>query len=330
VPILLEELINQLPIETEEIVSNSRDKLRQRIREVLGEEARLYLQRKSQGRRSRATPISVQINIKAGLPDPLQPKDKQEIEDRHRLALILAPFRQTLLALCESGEHSTMHLLPLLEREPLAKPLLNGEESHLKPAWEYAKFLMERLKQFELTKFILRVEEDVLGIYRDKRIGLFDEPEPQIDLYWGVIGLVARDLGVSVADLTFVVLAHELGHAFTHAAIDADGQTWTSESFWKSETALKEGLAQYYTQIVCQRIEDIAPGAPRAYSELLKYQPKAYHTHTAWKDFSPEHIRSAMLEIRRSGSPAGVESFELCLKKEKHRLSHAEVRLSRE
>jgi hypothetical protein len=326
-PILLEELINALPVETDEIVRNARDKLRQRIREILSEEARLHLHRKSLSRRGKNTPINVQISVKAGLPDALQAKDRQEIADRHRLALILAPFRQTLTAFCESGEHSTLRLLPLLEREPLAKPMLNGEERHLKPAWEYAKFLMERLKQFELTKFILRVEEDVLGIYRDKSIGLFDEPEPQIDLYWGVIGLVARDLGVSVADLTYVVLAHELGHAFTHAAIDADGKTWNSESFWKSESALKEGLAQHYTAIVCERIGDVAPGASRAYSELLKQQPTAYQTHTRWKDFSPEHIRSAMLEIRRSGTPTGVETFELCLKKEKHRLSHAEVRL---
>jgi hypothetical protein len=104
------------------------------------------------------------------LPDALQSRDKQEIEHRHRLAVILAPFRQTLTGLLETGKQSWEHLLPFLRREPLAQSLLNGSEQHLEPAWRYAAFLLEKLRQFELTKFILRVDKDVLGMYRDRNI----------------------------------------------------------------------------------------------------------------------------------------------------------------
>lgn len=324
--ILLEELIDQLPRDTEEKVNDAKNRIRQRIREILSEEARLYLQRKSRGRRGRTSPVNVQISVKPGLPDALAPRDKQEIEERHRLALILAPFRQTLTAFSETGKHSTEHLLPLLRREPLAKQLLNGAEQNIEPAWKYASSLLDQLKQFELTRFIFRVDADVLGTYRDRNTRLFDEPDPSIELYWGVIGLVARDLSVEVEDLTYVVLAHELGHAFTHAAVDADGECWASEQFWKSAHELKEGLAQYYTELVCQRIEDAAPGALKAYIALLPHQPAAYRTQENWKDYTLEHVRSAMLEIRRSGSAVSLSVFQDCLKKEKKRLSQIDER----
>lgn len=44
-----------------------------------------------------------------------------------------------------------------------------------------------------------------------------DDANARIGLFWGVIGLVSRHLGVSVAGLTVKVLAHELAHAYSHA-----------------------------------------------------------------------------------------------------------------
>jgi len=320
-PILLENLVNALPKDTEEKVSSAKDRLRQRIRDILAEETRLFLQRKSRGPRGRTVPINVHVAVQAGLPEVLQPADKQSIEERHQISIMLAPFRQTLAALHESGQHTVEQLIPRLQQEPIAAGLLDGRERAVDIAREYANFLLTQLRQFELTRFILRVDQDVLGVYFDRSQNLFDDPEPCIELYWGVIGLVARDLGVEVSDLTYVVLAHEFGHAFTNAGIDAAGQWWKTTNFKRSDHELKEGLAQFYTELVCQRIEDIAPGALKAYRALLPYQPAAYQAHTRWTEFTTEHVRSAMLEARLFEPGAGVQEFEDCLCMEKRRLS---------
>lgn len=48
--------------------------------------------------------------------------------------------------------------------------------------------------KFDLVKWILAVDEDVLGIYRYREHGgLFgDVYEGHIELYWSVIGLIAQ------------------------------------------------------------------------------------------------------------------------------------------
>ena len=50
--------------------------------------------------------------------------------------------------------------------------------------------LLAHLERFRLTEFILKIDEDVLGIYDHSGT------KPKIELYWGIIGLVARDLNV--------------------------------------------------------------------------------------------------------------------------------------
>jgi hypothetical protein len=57
---------------------------------------------------------------------------------------------------------------------------------------------------------------------------------------------------------------------------------WAAEAFAKSEHGLKEGLAQYYTARVCDRMAPSSPEAKLAYDELLKHQPKPYLTHVPW------------------------------------------------
>jgi hypothetical protein len=55
------------------------------------------------------------------------------------------------------------------------------------------------------------VTDDVLGTYRfGGSARLFrDHGHAWIELYWGVIGLCAQVLGVSISALTIVVLSHE-------------------------------------------------------------------------------------------------------------------------
>ena len=296
-PILLEELIQQVPVETEEKVKKAKEAFNARIREALRRETRLSLQRHD------GTNVAVPIRVVPGLPEPLIPRDKQSIEDTYRLSLLLAPYRQALISLRESGQTMANQLLPILRSDQLARSLLDGREISLMPAWQYADFLLKKLNEFELTKFILAINEDVLGVYQYKlRSGAaYDEPEPRIDLYWGVIGLIARDLAIDVEDLACVVLAHELAHAYTHVGADADDHFWKTREFADSDHELKEGLAQFYSLLICRRLADTNAGPLRAFTALLPKQPDAYHAHEAWIDSTPEHIRLAMLEARRHG-----------------------------
>jgi len=88
---------------------------------------------------------------------------------------------------------------------------------------------------------IFDIREDVLGAYYFRI--------PEIRLYWVVIGIVARAIGVSVEALTVVVLAHELAHAYTHLGHDIDNERWETERFARTELDIVEGLAQFYTQV---------------------------------------------------------------------------------
>jgi hypothetical protein len=100
--------------------------------------------------------------------------------------------------------------------------------------------------------------------------------------------------------LTVVVLTHELAHAYTQLGADIEGRRSTALSFAKAETALKEGLAQYYTDRVLRRLERRHGGALSVLLKMLPHQSAAYRSHEAWvKNFSPEAVRRAMLEVRR-------------------------------
>ena len=51
---------------------------------------------------------------------------------------------------------------------------------------DYADFLLRKLNEFQLTDFILQVNEDVLGDYRYRVHRSYDDPRPKVRLFWGV------------------------------------------------------------------------------------------------------------------------------------------------
>jgi hypothetical protein len=242
-PILLQELIQALPSDSPERVRKAKERFNARVRDSLRRETRLSLHRRTNQQTKDDEIVNVPILVVAGLPEPLLPLDRQSIEDKHRLSILLGPYRHTLMALRDNGATALDRLIPAMEAEPLARVLLDGRHNNIKPVGVYADFLLRKLSEFELAKFILRVNDDVLGVYRYRLHQYYDDPEPKIELYWGVIGLVARDLDVTVEDLTCVVLAHELSHAYTHVGSDAEDHSWSSDYFSKSAHDLKEGLS---------------------------------------------------------------------------------------
>ena len=128
-----------------------------------------------------------------------------------------------------------------------------------------------------------------------------------------MIGIVANLLSIKPEALTGVVLAHELAHGYSHVGTDIDGERWDTESFHRSDLALVEGIAQYYTHLICERLNRRISGIFDAYDQLLEKQPEAYRTHLSWiDDYSPEIVRMAIIEARRNNVTA-ISDFESIL-----------------
>lgn len=163
---------------------------------------------------------------------------------------------------------------------------------------KFAEVLLERIKKNDTAQQILKIDEDVLGAY------FFRVPE--IRIYWIVIGVYSQILDLSIEALTVVVLAHELAHAYTHLGYDIDNRDWNTEYFACSDLHLVEGLAQFYTKVVCEQIEQRFPAAKEAFEELLKNQSEVYKEHENWskKEASGhlgETVRISMIECRSKG-----------------------------
>lgn len=175
-----------------------------------------------------------------------------------------------------------------------ARDIENVHETAL--AW------LRKLEQAPTIDRIFEIREDVLGAYYFRI--------PEIRLYWIVIGIVARSIGVSVEALTIVVLAHELAHAYTHLGLDIDNERWDTGRFAQTDLYVVEGLAQFYTQVVCKRIGYRMPEALDAYQVLLSKQSGPYLAHLDWvqnHEHGGEIVRISMIECRSRGIKASEE-----------------------
>lgn len=163
----------------------------------------------------------------------------------------------------------------------------------LSDAAHFVDALLERLAVEQVTARIATIPEDYLGAYYPSK--------PEIKLLWVPIGLTATMLGVSVEALTFVVLAHELVHAYTHMGHDIDDRQWETSAFNEAEIHIVEGLAQFYTESVCQRLEWRQPEGIDAFHRLLAMQAEPYTHFQTWREGirqPREIVRRAMVECR--------------------------------
>ena len=312
---LLDQLLSMIPSDTEERVRRTRDRFNQNIREAIRQETGLRFRPRSRaGDLQPAEFIAVPVKLVAGLPEALR---RREVDERWRVAAMLAPWRRTLEQLRDSSLTASEKVVPLVPELSQGR-----KQKQLQTASAIASALLRKTKGFDLAKWILEINEDVLGLYSCDLTGDTspDRLESHIELYWGVIGLFAQMLGVSAEALTIVVLAHELGHAYTHRAADIDGKTWDAVEFGKSDRALVEGLAQYYAALACERLSVSAPEARAAYQELLKHQPETYKKHTRWLEkHKPEEVRFAVVVARREGETT-LGNFESALRRARRQL----------
>jgi hypothetical protein len=242
----------------------------------------------------------VPIEVAPGYPVVLQqimfPDDFERI-------MLLGRYR-ALLEQARDGASGLLRLRDALLRLPEPDKWVSTSEHDLQSVANWAAALLKVLDQHDPLRKVLSVSEDFLGIYQYEAGELFTDEyavnRATIRLYWGVIGLVSQWLGCRVEDLAIVVLTHELAHAYTQLGADIEGRRWAATSFAKAESALKEGLAQYYTDRVLRRLERRFGGALTVFLNLLPGQPQAYRSHQPWvESSSPEAVRRAMLEVRR-------------------------------
>lgn len=308
--ISVRDLLTKISPDTEKQVDQIRKRIGPVLREALRKETGLMLNRREVS--SSDTPvaqesISVPIHLVTGVPTVLK---SVSFEDHHWLVSALSRWRGTLVTLRDSSTKIRI-LLDELRNDTRGLAVLNRREEHLPPITDLVNELLQALDSADPVRRILEVNEDVLGCYRSRlpsegqyRLQVADDPfDGRIELYWGIIGLIAGLLGVSIESLTTVVLAHELAHAYTHLGTDIDGQRWGSRAFTESQHELKEGLAQYYTHLTCLKLKSQIPDVFNTYEQLLRHQPEAYTTHIPWVEcFKPEEVRLAMIEIRRRNS----------------------------
>ena len=311
----------------EEEVAAVRKETQADIRKTLRNECGLQL-RKPDSPPDRPAYVNIPVEILPGCPRGFKTLEIEVSEEAVKEALLFANYRDDLEKIARGAPgilklHS--ELASKKQPGPVGLPIPTRDEVERVGNW--AQTLLARLNKTVETiiRRILMVDEDPMGAYchskPNPKFAPTELPSPRIELYWAVIGLVAKLRGWNVGDLAIKVFTHELAHAFTQLGFDIDGKDWPEEKFAKTNKFVKEGLAQYYTH---RTLEHLASkdkrrydGAFRVYEKLWPKQPAAYRVHRTWleRKYSPETVRHAMLGLRRSGETTWRQ-FEL-------RLSHA-------
>jgi hypothetical protein len=293
-PIKLTDLIARVPAEVEARVRRIRDQVRPIVQEALRAECRLVLRTPEETEQKRSG-AHVPIEVEPGYPLVLRQISFPDDFDR----IILLGRYRSLLEQTRNGASGLIRLRDELMQRPEPGKWVSASASDLQSVSNWAAVLLKVLDQHDPLKTVLSVSEDFLGLYEyEAKGGFADEMainRATIRLYWGVIGLVSECLGCQVEDLTIVVLVHELAHAYTQNGADIEGRRWATISFAKAETALKEGLAQYYTDRVLRRLERRYGASLKIFLDLLPGQAEPYRAHVPWvENSSPEAVRRAM------------------------------------
>ena len=279
------------------------------IKKTLREECELQLQNPKtlSGKDSRVKiPIEVLSGCPAGLEHVKIEMSREQVDE----TLLLASHRGDLEKVAEGGPGLAELYEELVHKDRRCLDVSSRlDASSIKATAEWAQIYLERLNETAqaIMRGIFWVERDVMGAYHCP-------PSTRINLYWAVIGLIARLQGWKVQDLVVKVFTHEWAHAYTQLGTDIDGEYWHAEDFRKVDLSVVEGLAQYYTHRVLERLsgkdDHLYAGAFSVYEGLLKYQSSDYQTHCNWiKGHTPETVRYAMLGFRRN-KETKLEQFE--------------------
>jgi hypothetical protein len=294
------ELIEQAGGAAKEAVETAKTRYLDQVRGILRDLTRLKFTDR-QGVESQHT--SVPIRVVPGLPQPLESIATERLPSGEQWGIeTIGLWAQDIRSLRGVAER----LEPLVAKLTQIPEWVQRSDEYrfrLEGATRLAKELEEHAAKAELLKRITQINEDILGVYMPTARLIPDKG--QIELYWVVIGAVARLLGVDTEALAVVVMAHELAHAYTHLGLDSNGSRW-EDNFWNCDRGILEGLAQYYTHMTAEAMKD-ERGYDKvwiAYDQMTKLQQKnearLYVNHLEWvKNISPEAMRFGLLDLRR-------------------------------
>lgn len=278
-----------VPPDAEERVNRSYRQWNQIVRDHIRSETGLKL---SDG----DSRFTIQVQVERGFPDKLaQLIDKYSDPIMWRLIIgqpKLGGLIQGLEFLLQSWEQfEKWSALP--EAAKNGQPLLQRSLA-------IATSLKQAALAEEVVKQIKGIHEDILGVYR------FSPGQgSSVKLYWLPIAMVAAMIDVPIEDLTVVVLIHELAHGYTHIGRDIDGATWADKGFRESELPVVEGLAQFYTEVISERLAARTPSLLRAYEALLSLQSGPYLVHRNWlkedRKQIGERVRFTLIAARSQG-----------------------------
>lgn len=275
-----EKLLAHLYPDLETQVQRTVAQWNQAIRGQLRSETALGLQ-------SEASAVNVPVKVLPGL-HPLFRQAFNRFDDPQLLPLLMnrrsIEESSDTIQIIRQSLQSVRRLLPSAPVDSIELDRVSSLLQELAAALEL-KDLREKLRS---------INEDILGAYFFRR--------PRIEIYWMAIGIVAPLIDASVENLTFVALAHELAHGYTHLGYDIDEIQWDTEAFANTDLPIVEGIAQFYTLQVCQNLERRNPGPLSAFQNLLAIQSPAYTGFSAWTSGvgkAGEFIRMALIDTRR-------------------------------
>lgn len=162
------------------------------------------------------------------------------------------------------------------------------------------KRILQRLSTAGIIEKVLLINEGIYGAYFAK--------DRRIEIYWMSIGLAAGSMGFDVKDVALVVLIHELAHSHSHVGYDLDDVQWRLADFGQTDKHVKEGLAQFCTQSMCEHLGETRPGALLFFRRMLAEQERlGLSPYVAYRDWAEENesareaVHQAMLVTRRKG-----------------------------
>lgn len=294
----LEELLRiAVDEKVREAVERAKERWRSQIQELVRDLTGLKL---SSRREDQKEQVRLKIVVEDGLPEPLQNMGLS-YEPRVALGELMGLWRMELSQIQDACERliqsNFFKRLKELGWASAEEDLQSIEKTKC-----IVKRMLEEAEKAQLLKRIMQTKKDVLGAYFAITKGLFSfTMEGRIELYWLVIGAVAKWLGVSVEGLTVATLTHEMVHAYTHMGMDIDGQRW-GKGFLESPPEITEGLAQYYTHEAMEMLKRRGyMDGWKAYDALLDWQEGPYREHENWlqQGYTPEVVRAAFLVLQR-------------------------------
>jgi len=309
------ELIEQAGGTAKEAVEAAKTRYLDQVRGILRDLTRLKFTDR-QGVESQHT--SVPIRVVPGLPEPLESMANERLPSGEQWGIETIGLWAQDIKTLQAVASRLKPLITTLSEIPAWKPRSEDYAHKLDGASILARQLEEYAAKAELLKRITQINKDILGVYMPTARLIPDRG--QIEIYWVVIGAVARLIGVDTEALAVVVIAHELAHAYTHLGLDSNGSRW-EDNFWNCDRGILEGLAQYYTHMTAQAMKE-----ERGYDKVwtaydrmtqLQRENKAtlYVNHLAWvNDISPEAMRFALLDLRRGHIDGDFEYFSKILK----------------